>query len=161
MSKINYPVTPAIRYLNEKNIIYKCHQYNYEDKGGTSQTATELNVDEHSVIKTIVVDADGQEVIVLMHGDLEVSTKELARIIGAKKAEPATADKATKATGYQFGGTSPFGTKKQIPTYIEQTLLELPTIYINGGKRGFILEMAMEELQKAVSLVPVNVGIKK
>lgn len=161
MSKSNFPVTPAIRFLNEKNINFVQHLYEYQDKGGTKQTATELNVNEHNVIKTLVFTGDNNEFIVLMHGDLEVSTKELGRLLNVKKIEPTIVEKATKATGYQFGGTSPFGTKKQLKIYIEETILKLDKIYINGGKRGFILEMKIEELLKAINIISIKVGIKK
>ena len=161
MAKENFPVTPAIRYLIEKKINYTPHQYEYEEKGGTKQTAEMLNVDEHSVIKTLVFSADNNEIIVLMHGDLEVSTKELARLLTVKKIEAATPEKATKATGYQFGGTSPFGTKKMLSIYAEETIFDLEKIYINGGKKGFILEMSIGELKKAIEFSTVKVGIVK
>ena len=161
MAKENFPATPAIRYLTEKKINYIPHQYEYEEKGGTKQTAQMLNVNEHSVIKTLVFSADNNEIIVLMHGDLEVSTKELARLLTVKKVEPANAEKATKSTGYQFGGTSPFGTKKTLPIYAEETIFDLEKIYINGGKRGFILEMSIDELKKAIEFLTLKVGIKK
>ena len=161
MAKENFPVTTAIRYLSEKKINYIPHQYEYEGKGGTKQTAQMLNVDEHFVIKTLVFSADNSEIIVLMHGDLEVSTKELARILNVKKIEPANVEKATKATGYQFGGTSPFGTKKILPIYAEETIFDLAKIYINGGKKGFILEMNIDELKKAIEFSLVKVGIVK
>ena len=166
MAKENSSTTPAIRKLNENKISYKIHQYEYEEKGGTQQTAEILNVDEHSVIKTLVFSSEKQEFLVLMHGNLEVSTKELARILNMKKIEPTNADKAIKSTGYQFGGTSPFGTKKILPIYVEETISDLEKVYINGGKRGFILEISIDELFKALSfstssITKVRVGIKK
>lgn len=166
MSKENSSTTPAIRKLNENQISYKVHQYKYEEKGGTKQTAEILKISEHSVIKTLVFSAEKQEILGLMHGDLEVSTKELARILNVKKVEPATAVNAMKSTGYQFGGTSPFGTKRVLPIYVEETIFELEKIYINGGKRGFILEMEIEEFTKAlnfsaISVTKVQFGIKK
>jgi Cys-tRNA(Pro) deacylase len=160
MSKNDYPVTPAIRFLRQKEVPFDTYEYEYIDKGGTRQTAEELNVSEHNVIKTLVMEADGTPIIVLMHGDCEVSTKELARIIGVKKVEPAKLENATKYTGYIFGGTSPFGTKRQMKTYIEESIMTLDKIYINGGKRGFILGISPEYL-KLLDYELVNVAIKK
>jgi Cys-tRNA(Pro) deacylase len=159
MSKNIFFTTPAIRFLNNKKINYTEHQYEYTEKGGTKQTAIALDVNEHYVIKTLVFTGNENEFIVLMHGDLEVSTKELGRLLNIKKIEPSSAIQANKVTGYQFGGTSPFGTKKQLQIYIEKTILDLEKIYINGGKRGFILEMTITELLKAINIIPVKVGI--
>jgi Cys-tRNA(Pro) deacylase len=159
---VNYPVTSAIRFLRQKQVDFVPHLYSYTDKGGTAQTAKELNIDEHSVIKTLIMDTDtGKPIIVLMHGDLEVSTKELARKIGYKTIITCPADKAHKFTGYQFGGTSPFGTIRPMPVYAEESIFVLPQIYINGGKQGFILEMKSEHLLKCFPIVYVNVGINK
>jgi Cys-tRNA(Pro) deacylase len=159
---INYPVTSAIRFLRQKQVEFLPYLYAYAEKGGTAQTAKELGVDEHSVIKTLVMDTDtGKPVIVLMHGDLEVSTKELARKIGTKTTITCPADKAHKFTGYLFGGTSPFGTLRPMPVYAEESIFSLQKIYINGGKQGFILEMNPADLLKCFQIVYVNVGIKK
>lgn len=140
MAKEDYPVTLAVRELKAKGIEFTPYQYVYEEKGGTRQTANELKVDEHVVVKTLIFeDEAGNAFIVLMHGDKEVSLKELARIRGCKRVQPCDASKAMKLTGYQFGGTSPFGTKTKIAVYVEKTIFNQDKIYINGGKRGFIV----------------------
>ncbi len=163
MSKSIFPTTPATRYLQSKKISYIPHQFEYQEKGGTRQTASELKVDEHLVVKTLFFVSDNKkEMLVLMHGDLEVSTKELARIVLSKTVVPASPELALKSIGYQFGGMSPFGARKKITIYIEKSILELDKIYINGGKRGFILEMTIESLYKSLpELIPVKVGIHK
>lgn len=153
------PGTNAIRHLKSAKVTFEAFEYDYQEKGGTRQTAIELGVDEHSVIKTLVFDADGELVIVLMHGDKEVSTKELARILGVKKAEPADQRKAMNATGYQFGGTSPFGTRKKIPVFVEDSILDLNEIYINGGKRGLIVKLQSSDLKKIIDFQAVKIGI--
>lgn len=160
MSKTDFPITTAIRELRQFKIDFEPFLYEYEEKGGTAQTARELNVDEHSVIKTLVVSLDDSKLaIVLMHGDKNVSMKELARQINCKKAEPADANSATKATGYQFGGTSPFGTKKKMDVYCEKSIFDLDKIYINGGKRGFIIAMQPSDLRKVFKINEVEVAI--
>lgn len=160
MSKTDFPITPAIRVLRDKKISFVPYQYEYEEKGGTKQTSVELKVEEHIVIKTLVLEADGKNgLIMLMHGDKEVSLKELARSIGAKQVAPCSADKATKLTGYQFGGTSPFGTRASMPVFVESTIMQLEKIYINGGKRGFIIEITPQDLVKVFDLNEVNVAI--
>jgi len=160
VSKTDYPVTPAVRELKSLGIGYEPFQYEYEEKGGTRQTSLELSVDEHCVVKTLVFeDETTKSFIVLMHGDKEVSLKELARVRGCKKISPCDAQKAMKATGYQFGGTSPFGTKMKLEVYVEETILSLDRIYINGGKRGFIVAIDPNDLRKAFSLSEVNVAI--
>jgi Cys-tRNA(Pro) deacylase len=147
MAQKDYPVTPAIRFMRENKVDFEPFEYEYQEKGGTRQTAEELKVDEHKVIKTLIMEADGQPIVVLMHGDREVSTKNLARTLRVKKVEPAKAEIATKYTGYMFGGTSPFGTKRKMKTYIEESIMQLDCIYINGGKRGFILKISPEVLK--------------
>ena len=159
MKQRDVPVTLAIRHLRNAKVEFEAFEYDYEEKGGTHQTAIELGVDEHSVVKTLVFDCDGELVIVLMHGDKEVSTKELGRLIGAKKVEPADQRKAMNATGYQFGGTSPFGLRKILPIFVEETILDLPQIYINGGKRGLIVKIATSDLEKLIDFQKVKVGI--
>ena len=156
---MDFPITPAIRFLKEKGIAFTPHLYNYIEKGGTRESAKQLGVDEHSVIKTLVFETNEKRpLIVLMHGDREVSTKNLARHLGVKSVEPASAERATKRTGYMFGGTSPFGTKTTMPVYVEKTIYDLETIYINGGKRGFLVEIEPEAL-RALDVVEVEVGI--
>jgi Cys-tRNA(Pro) deacylase len=162
MPKPDYPITSAIRALRENHIDFKPHQYEYVEKGGTRQTAVELNVDEHCIIKTIVLEDENRQcVIVLMHGDWEISTKELARQTSKKRYETADAPTAQKATGYQFGGTSPLGTLKKLPIYAEKSIFELDKIFINGGKRGFIVEINPHDLLKALDIKMVEVAIKQ
>ncbi|HTV01538.1 MAG TPA: aminoacyl-tRNA deacylase [Luteitalea sp.] len=152
-------VTPAIRALRAAGIAFDEHPYRYEERGGTRVSARELGVDEHAVIKTIVLQADGRDLhLVLMHGDREVSTKALARVLGVKRLEPAPAPVAQRATGYQFGGTSPFGTRQALPTWVERSVLALPRIYINGGARGFLVSLGPEVLVSLLGAVPVEVA---
>jgi Cys-tRNA(Pro) deacylase len=159
MSKQKIPVTPAIRWLKAKGVEFEPFVYEYQEKGGTAQTAKELNVDEHNVIKTLVLDAEGELIIMLMHGDKEVSLKELARLLNKKTVVPADAKKALNATGYMFGGTSPFGTKKDLPVVAEETIFSLNSIYINGGKRGFIIKISPEIIDKHFDVTKVSVAI--
>lgn len=162
MAKDKTPVTPAVRQLRAAGIDFTDHPYSYEEKGGTAVSSRELGVDEHCVIKTLVMEDDRKEpLIVLMHGDMQVSTKELARSIGARSIEPCRPETAQKHTGYLTGGTSPFGTRKQMPVYIEQTILDLPKIYINGGKRGYLVGMAPDELVLLLNPTSVTVGYSK
>ncbi len=159
MSKNKIPVTPGIRQLKQNGIEFEPFMYEYEEKGGTAQTARELNVDEHKVIKTLVLDADGTLFLMLMHGDKEVSMKELARTLKKKTVKPADAKKAMNATGYLFGGTSPFGTKKELPVMAESTIFDLDEIYINGGKRGLIVKISPKSLEKLFDVVKVSVAV--
>lgn len=160
MAKEKIPVTPATRFLRQHQVAYTDHLYEYEERGGTAVSARELQVDEHGVIKTIVLEDERKNpLIVLMHGDLQVSTKNLARILGAKSITPCTPDTAHKHTGYLVGGTSPFGTKKSMPIYMEETIAQLPVIYINGGKRGYLVGLSPEELIRVLEPVLVQVGI--
>ena len=150
-------VTPAIRVLRASNVPFTEHLYRYEERGGTRVSARELGVDEHVVIKTLVMqDERKQPLLVLMHGDREVSTKNLARQIGAKAVEPCVAAVAERHTGYQVGGTSPFGTRKELPVYVEASILDLPRIYINGGKRGFLVALAPADLVRVLSPTTVE-----
>jgi Cys-tRNA(Pro) deacylase len=156
---VDYPVTPAIRFLREKKVEFVPHLYEYVEKGGTGESARQLGIDEHAVINTLVFEtSENKPLIVLMHGDREVSTKNLARYLGVKSVEPATSDKASKVTGYQFGGTSPFGTRIKLPVYAERTIFDLGRIYINGGKRGFLVEIDPAVL-KLIETNAVEVGI--
>ena len=160
MSKADYPVTPAVRMLRDKKINFEPHLYDYQEHGGTARSAAELGVDEHSVVKTLVMETDQREpLIILMHGDREVSTKELARAINAKTVAPCKPDAAQKHTGYMVGGTSPFGTRKSLPVYVEQTIFDLPEIYINGGKRGFLVSINPQILKIALPVHEVTVAI--
>ncbi|MCX8084121.1 MAG: Cys-tRNA(Pro) deacylase [Calditerrivibrio sp.] len=156
-----YPVTPATRFLNSQKIPYEPYLYEYEEKGGTRVSAQKLGVDEHMVIKTIVLEDENKKpLIVLMHGDLEISTKNLARFLGVKTITPCSPETVTKHTGYIVGGTSPFGTKKQLPIYMEKTILELDKIYINGGKRGFLVSLDPKHLIKLLNPTLVEVGYR-
>ncbi|BCS33704.1 Cys-tRNA(Pro)/Cys-tRNA(Cys) deacylase [Luteitalea sp. TBR-22] len=152
--------TPAIRALRAAGVAFEEHPYRYEDRGGTSVSARELGVDEHHVVKTLVLQDDTRRLLlVLMHGDREVSLKGLARVLGVKRVDPADAAVAQRATGYQFGGTSPFGTRQPLPTYVEQTILDLPRIYINGGSRGLLVSIHPEVLVRVLDATPVTVAI--
>lgn len=132
--------TPATHWLREHGIPFTEHPYDYVEHGGTAESARQLGVDEHAVVKTLVMqDEHARPLIVLMHGDRQVSTKNLARAIGVKSVAPCTADVAQRHSGYQVGGTSPFGLRKALPIYVESSILALPRIHINGGRRGFLV----------------------
>ncbi len=162
MSKEKAPVTAAIRELRAHKVEFTDHLYDYEEKGGTAVSARELGVPEHAVVKTLVMeDEDRNPLIVLMHGDLKVSTRELARIIGVKTIAPCNPDNANRHSGYMVGGTSPFGTRKIMPVYMEETILGLPKIYINGGKRGYLVGVAPSEVVRVLGPKMVKVGIKE
>jgi Cys-tRNA(Pro) deacylase len=162
MAKDKTPVTQAIRALKQAKAPYTPHLYTYEERGGTAVSARELGVDEHSVIKTLVIqDEQNRPLIVLMHGDLEVSTKELARSLNVKTVTPCPPEIALKHSGYQVGGTSPFGTRKAIPVYMEQTIQDLDKIYINGGKRGFLIGLSPQVVIELLKPTLVEVGIRK
>src|SRR6187399_2007833 len=138
----DFPITQAVRFLRDKKIEFIPRLYDYVEKGGTRESAKQLGIDEHAVVKTLVFKTNEKRpLIVLMHGDLQVSAKNLARHIGVKSVEPATPERATKWTGYLVGGTSPFGTKTSMPVYVEKTIFDLDRIYVNGGKRGFLVEI--------------------
>jgi len=157
---MDHPVTPAIRYLREKGVEFVPHLYDYVEKGGTRESAKQLGADEHAVVKTLVFETNEKKpLIILMHGDRQVSAKNLARHIGVKSVEPATPDRATKWTGYLVGGTSPFGTRTSMPVYVEKTIFDLDRIYINGGKRGFLVEMNPNLLRDVVEVEIVTVAI--
>jgi len=147
--------------LREKAIEFTPHLYDYVEKGGTRESARQLGVDEHAVVKTLVFETNEKKpLIVLMHGDREVSTKTLARRLGVKSVEPATPEKASKLTGYLVGGTSPFGTRTALPVYVESTIFELDEIYINGGKRGFLIEIDPGILATTLKPIRVEISIK-
>ncbi len=159
MSKI--PSTPATRLLRERGIPYTEHLYRYEERGGTRVSARELGVDEHAVVKTLVMeDEDGKPLLVLMHGDREVSVKALARLLGKRAIRPCKPEVANRHSGYQVGGTSPFGTRHAMPVFMEKSILELPTIYVNGGSRGFLVGVAPAELVRVLEPTLVDVGIE-
>ncbi len=154
------PSTNATRLLRQLGIPFTEHLYRYEDEGGTKVSARELGISEHVVVKTLVMeDEKAAPMIVLMHGDLEVSTKALARQICVKSVQPCKPEIAQRHSGYLVGGTSPFGTKKQMPIFAEASIFDLPRIYINGGSRGFLVQMDPQELEKVVKLVRVTAGL--
>jgi Cys-tRNA(Pro) deacylase len=162
MSKEKFPVTPATRLLRENNIAFTSHLYPYEEHGGTAHSARCLRVDEHCVIKTLIMEDDRkQPLIVLMHGDRKVSTKELARLRGVKTIAPCDPAIADKHSGYRVGGTSPFGVRKPMPVCLEASILELPRIYINGGKRGFLVGLAPADVQRLLQPTLVQVAIEE
>lgn len=162
MPKPDHPITPAIRMLREKNIAFEPHLYEYKEHGGTRASAQALGVDEHCVIKTIILETDTRApLIVLMHGDREVSTKTLARLLGVKVVSPSDPATVQKNTGYLVGGVSPFGTRKVMPVYAEKTIFDLPEIYINGGKRGFLVEINPADLRAAFKVEEVEVAIEQ
>jgi Cys-tRNA(Pro) deacylase len=154
--------TPATAFLKKNAVAYPEHPYDYEDKGGTRVSSEKLGVDEHAVVKTLVMEDDEKKpLIVLMHGDRDVSTKNLARQIGKKRVEPCKPEVAERHSGYQVGGTSPFGLRKPMPVFVEQSVLALPRIYINGGRRGFLVGIEPKELVRVVGAKPVEVALEK
>ncbi|MEQ1776333.1 MAG: Cys-tRNA(Pro) deacylase [Burkholderiales bacterium] len=160
MSNGRMPSTPAVLALRAAKIDFTPHFYHYEEKGGTAVSSRELGVDEHAVVKTLVMAADnGAPLIVLMHGDRKVSTKALARVIGVKTVEPCAPEAAQRHSGYRVGGTSPFGTRKKMPVYVERSVLALPAIYINGGSRGFLVRITPDVVVQLLGAQPVDVAI--
>jgi Cys-tRNA(Pro) deacylase len=154
--------TPATALLKKQGVSYTEHVYEYEEHGGTAVSARELGVPERAVVKTLVMQDDkAAPLIVLMHGDRKVSTKNLARQIGVKSVEPCKPDVAQRHSGYQVGGTSPFGTRKRMPVYVEKTILDLDKIYINGGRRGYLVGIVPSELTRVLETVPVEVGLQE
>jgi Cys-tRNA(Pro) deacylase len=162
MSKTEHaPETQATKFLKSHKIPFSSHLYAYEEHGGTKVSARELNVAEHAVVKTLIFeDENGKPLIVLTHGDCKVSTKELARQIGCKKVEPCKPEVANRHSGYLVGGTSPFGTKKPMPIYLEKTIMDLPLIYINGGRRGFLVGVHPHDILRTLNPKPVEVALK-
>ncbi len=156
------PETPATQFLRRHGVAHSTHLYGYEAHGGTRVSARELNVDEHAVVKTLVMeDEAGRPLIVLMHGDRKVSTKELARQLGAKRVEPCKPEVAQRHTGYLVGGTSPFGTRKRLPVYIEKTVMDLPLVYINGGRRGFLVGIHPHDILRLLEAKQVSCALKE
>jgi Cys-tRNA(Pro) deacylase len=157
MVKERFPTTQAVRALKEQDADFTLRYYKFEEKGGTQVAARELGLDEHLVIKTLVMEDElGNPFLVLMHGDRQVSTKTLARILGVKSVRPCDPHVANKHTGYFVGGTSPFGTRKPLRVFVEQTVLGLPKIYINAGKKGLLAEMSPGVLTKILNPTPVK-----
>ena len=152
--------TPATQLLKAHQVVFTEHPYEYVEHGGTEESARQLGLDEHAVVKTLVMqDQDAKPLIVLMHGDCKVSTKNLARQIGAKSVEPCKPEVASRHSGYLVGGTSPFGTRKAMPVYIEESILALPRIAINGGRRGFLVQIAPSVCVQLLGARPVQCAL--
>jgi Cys-tRNA(Pro) deacylase len=159
MAKENFPSTPAILALKKNGADFTLHAYQYEERGGTKVSAEKLGADEHCIIKTLVMeDESGKPMIILMHGDKEVSTKALARSIGVKSVAPCKLEIAEKHTSYKVGGTSPFGTRKTLPVYMENSIAELPYIFINAGSRGLLAQMNPAEVIRILKPILVSVA---
>jgi Cys-tRNA(Pro) deacylase len=160
MNKLKIPATTAIRFLKQHKVKFIPHPYPYEEKGGTKASAKALNVAEFSVIKTLIMEDDQQfPFIVLMHGSCAVSLKHLARQLKVKQVTPCNPDKADRVTGYQTGGISPFGTRQSMPVYMEASIEQLERIWINGGKRGLLVEISPADLIRTLQPVKVSVAI--
>jgi Cys-tRNA(Pro) deacylase len=154
--------TRATQFLRKHGVSFTEHPYPYEEHGGTSVSARELGVDEHHVVKTLVMqDEAAKPMLVLMHGDRKVSTKNLARQIGCKSVEPCKPEVANRHSGFLIGGTSPFGTRKAMPVYVEETILAIPKIYINGGRRGFLIGIAPDVIGKVLPAKPVHCALEE
>ena len=159
MAKDRHPATNAVRVLREHGVAFTHHPYDYEERGGTSVSARELGVSEHAVIKTLVMEDDEkQPLVVLMHGDREVSTKALARVLGVKTVAICAPAVADRHSGYQVGGTSPFGTRRAMPTYMERGIAALPYLYINGGRRGYLVGMAPADLIRVLNPILADIA---
>jgi Cys-tRNA(Pro) deacylase len=157
----DYPVTPGVRLLRSRKIPFIGHLYPFEEHGGTHHAAEVLKVSEHEVVKTLVMETESKKpILVLMHGDCEVSTRQLARLMGVKHITPCEVEVAQKHTGYQVGGISPFGTRRQMPVYAESSLFQLSRIYINGGKRGFLVEIDPNNLREVLNVTEVEVALQ-
>lgn len=155
------PSTPATRLLREQGIAYTEHLYRYEERGGTRVSSQALGVDEHAVVKTLVLEDDAHDpLIVLMHGDREVSLKTLARQIGKKFVAMCDPKTAQRYSGYMVGGTSPFGTRQRMPVYVERSVLDLDRLYINGGARGFLVGLTPADLVRLLAPTPVEVALE-
>lgn len=159
MAELKIPVTQAVRVLRDHKVDFTPHFYKYEEKGGTAVSSKELGVEEHVVIKTLIMETDKKlPIIVLMHGDRQVSTKQLAREMDVKTVSPCLPDVANKHSGYVVGGTSPFGTKRLMPVYLQKTILDLETIYINGGQKGFLVSLKTSDLLQVLKPFIVEIG---
>lgn len=152
MAREKFPVTAAVRVLREHRVTFSEHPYAYQERGGTAVSARELGVDERAIIKTLVMEDDAKRpLVVLMHGDREVSTRNLARLLGVKSVAPCAPAVADRHSGYQVGGTSPFGTRRAMPVYLERTITELAYIYVNGGRRGYLVGMSPADLVRVLN----------
>jgi Cys-tRNA(Pro) deacylase len=147
MSTEKTPMTPAVRLLLDRKVNFTPHLYKYEEKGGTAVSSRELGVPEHTVIKTLIMETDEKApLIVLMHGDCQVSTKQLAREMNVKAVHPCDPEVAHRHSGYMVGGTSPFGTRKVMPVFMQQSILEIERVFINGGKKGFLVQLSSQDI---------------
>jgi Cys-tRNA(Pro) deacylase len=154
--------TPATQWLRKRQIPFDEHAHEYVERGGTAESARALGVDEHAVVKTLVMEDEAHHpLLILMHGDRQVSTKSLARQTGTKRIAPCTPEAAQRHTGYQVGGTSPFGTRKPLPVFCERSILDLQTIYINGGRRGYLVSIAPSVLVTALGAKSVECGLQE
>jgi Cys-tRNA(Pro) deacylase len=161
MAKEKHPTTQAIRTLRQHGVDFSLCPYTYEEHGGTTFAAQALGVDEHRVVKTLVMeDERGRPYVILMHGDRRTSTKALARTLGVKKISPCDPETANRHTGYMVGGISPFGTRKTLPVFVEESILELPKIYLNAGRRGLLAAIAPQDLVRVLQPLPVRVSIE-
>jgi Cys-tRNA(Pro) deacylase len=159
VAKNDHPVTAAVRVLREHGVDFSHHPYVYEERGGTAVSARELGVAEHAVVKTLVMEDDTKRpLIVLMHGDREVSTKALARFLQVKAVAPCAPAVADRHSGYQVGGTSPFGTRKPMPVYMQKTIADLDRVYVNGGKRGYLVGMVPDDLVRVLAPTAVDIA---
>ncbi|MFS4461220.1 aminoacyl-tRNA deacylase [Bdellovibrio sp. HCB2-146] len=159
--KDKLPMTMAIRELQDHHVEITHHLFPYLEKGGTAHSSSQLGVPEHAVIKTLIMETDSKDpLVILMHGDMQVSTKQMARHMGVKTVSPCKPEVADRHSGYQIGGTSPFGTKRKMPVFMEKTILDLEKIYINGGKRGYLVGMKPSEIIRVLNPELVEVGIK-
>jgi len=159
MAKEKHPATNAVRVLREHGVAFTHHPYDYEERGGTTVSARELGVSEHAVIKTLLLEDDAkQPMVVLMHGDREVSTKALARVLGVKTVAICAPAVADRHSGYQVGGTSPFGTRRAMPTYMERSIAALPYLYVNGGRRGYLVGMAPADLIRVLKPILADIA---
>lgn len=157
--ELHAPETPATRFLKQHGIAFSTHLYAYEAHGGTAVSARELGLPEHAIVKTLVMeDENGSPMLVLMHGDCKVSTRELARQIGCKRIEPCKPETANRHSGYLVGGTSPFATRKRMPVYMEKSISDLPLVYINGGRRGFLVGLYPHDIGALLQAQPVSVA---
>jgi Cys-tRNA(Pro) deacylase len=153
--------TPATQALRQAGVPLVEHVYDYVEHGGTREAATQLGVAENRIVKTLLMqDERGHELVILMHGDCSVSTRNLARSIGVKKVSPCTPEQAQRVTGYRVGGISPFGSRKRLPVYVERSILDLPRLLINGGRRGYLLEIEPEVLTRLLAATPVECALK-
>jgi len=159
---VEYPVTAAVRVLRQHGVAFEPHLYPYEPRGGTRVSARELGVSEHAVVKTLVFEDDAkQPLCILMHGDREVSAKNLARQLKKKSVAPCVPEVADRHSGYRVGGTSPFGLKRSMPVYVERSILELERIYVNGGARGFLVAIAPNVLTQVLGATAVDVALER